>query len=429
MIRRLSRWLGSRDPEMVVSIALVLLCFLVFLGILAWKFPEGTRLTDLIKGDVSRGPSREESRELELDIGDFGEKEFVAVLSSIENKVKDRPRGEIAWQDSRSGQKLGHRQAVQTFRDSKATISFDEGHVLQLSENSLVVVRNTGSLTEDRRPRRALVVLGGRLDGKVAAEEEETLSVELVASNGESRIRPRATREKPAAFTAVVGENEETTLSIHEGEAEIVSGDRTVLVTASHSVTMTKDREVSEPVPLPSPPELVAPASGYSARYGSRPPEIRFSWRKSSGSERYQISVARDPEFRDVVYDGEVEGTELTHPSLREGGYYWRVRGARAGAVGRASGTRRLSLASDRVAPDLDLALPSGIVDAPEVVVKGSTDPGARVFVADRRVLVDPSGRFEHVVSLVRGANMIVVEAVDESGNTTYRSELIHARY
>lgn len=429
MIRRFARWLTTRDLEMVVSIALVLLCFLVFLGILAWKFPEGTRLTDLIKGDASRGPSREESRELELDIGDFGEKEFVAVLSSIENKVKDRPRGEIAWHDSRPGQRLGHRQAVQTFRDSKATISFEEGHVLQLSENSLVVVKNTGSLTEDRRPRRALVVLGGRLDGQVASEEEESLSVELVARNGESRIRPRATRERPAAFTAVVGESEETTLSIHEGEAEIVSGDRKVVVTASHSVTMTKDREVTEPVPLPSPPELVAPEHGYTVRYGARPPEIRFAWRESSGSERYQVSVARDPEFRDVIYEGEVEGTELTHPSLQEGRYYWLVRGVRAGAVGMPSGTRRLSLESDRVAPGLDLALPQGIVDAPEVVLKGSTDPGARVFVADRPVEVDSSGRFEHVVPLVRGANMIVVEAVDESGNTTYRSELIHARY
>ena len=56
------------------------------------------------------------------------------------------------------------------------------------------------------------------------------------------------------------------------------------------------------------------------------------------------------------------------------------------------------------------------------------TSGGERI-VADVQVEVDANGRFEHVVSLERGANIIVVEAVDGTGNTTYRSETIHARY
>ena len=300
--------------------------------------------------------------------------------------------------------------------------------MLHLGENSLVIVKNTGSLTKERKRRRSLVVLSGRLHGQVAAEDGEAPGVELVASDG-SKIRPKATGSKPAVFTVVVGKDEETTLSIHGGEAEIVSGDQRIVVKANESVIMAKDRPVTAPVALPSPPKLETPKNRLTQVFRSRSPTIRFSWRESAGADRYRLTLARDAKFQDVVYEGDVEGTEFTHPRLKAGSYFWRARGVRADALGIPSVTRRLSLTADREPPKLEIAFPPSVVEAPQLVMKGATDPGTRVFIADQPVAVDSSGRFEHLISLERGANMIVVEAVDESGNTTYRSELIHARY
>jgi len=426
---RRARWTFDRSAEVALSVGLVLLCLLLFLGILAWKFPEGRRLTDLIRKGTDRTLHDDGDRHLALDMGEFGEDEVVATLTMVRNKVKHRPHGEIAWQDSRPGLALHHRQGVQTFAASGATISFDEGNVLQLGENSLVVVRNTGSLMKAERRRRAVVVLEGSLVGQFAAGGARKLDVELLAGAGESKIRPAASDEEPVEFTAVVGEGGETTLSMHEGEAEVVAGDRTVVVKANESVVMTKDRKVTGPAALPATPRPESPADGYSETYRSRPPPVRFSWSESANSDRYRLSVARDPEFRDLVYEEDLTATELTHRQLSAGTYFWRVRGVRADAVGTASPPRRLVLESDREPPKLEVAFPQGFVEAPEVVMKGVTDPGTRIFIADRPVEVDRGGRFEQTLRLERGANMIVVEAVDESGNTTYRSGLIHARY
>jgi hypothetical protein len=414
---------------MALSVVLVLLCFLVFLGLLTWTFPEGTRLSDLIKSGSEEGLRGQRDRNLALDIGDFGSQEVVAILSGVRNKVKHRPRGDIAWQDSRAGQQLHHRQGVQTFDDSRATISFGEGHVLSLGENSLVVVKNAGSLTNERKRQRSLVVLNGRLDGRIGPGVDGAPGVEIVASNGESRIRPKAAGSEFAVFTAVVGEDDETTFSVSEGEAEIVSGDQRIVVKANEAVVATRDLEVSAPVALPSPPKLREPANEFSEVFRSRSPAIRFSWHESSGADRYRLTVARDSKFRDVVYQGDLATTEFTHTGLKAGRYFWHVQGVRADAVGFPGASRQLSLTADRQPPKLEVAFPPGLVKVPQLVMKGATDPGTKVFIADEPVEVDSSGRFEHLVSLERGANMIVVEAVDESGNTTYRSELIHARY
>jgi hypothetical protein len=424
-----ARWAITRGTETALAGGLVLLCFLIFLGLLTWAFPEGTRLGDLIGDGRTEARFDAKERRLALDIGDFGEGETVAVLSTIENKVKQRARGEIAWEDARAGQPLNHRHRVQTFDASGATITFDEGQVLQLGQNSLVVVKNTGSLTKDLKRQRSLVVLEGRLDGRIAAEAEETLSVELVARNGETKIRPKSAGSRPALFTAIVGPDEQTTLSLQAGEAEIHSGEQSLVVKANQSVVMTKDLKVSEPAPLPPAPEPVSPPDGYTDTFRSRPPVVPFAWRQVAGADRYRLAIARDARFQDVVHEQDVAGTEVAHSHLGAGNYFWRVRSVRADAVGIASETRQFSLATDRDPPRLDIAFPQGIVSASSVVVKGMTDPGTRIYVAERPVEVDGQGRFEQELALERGANMIVVEAVDGSGNTTYRSQVIHARY
>jgi hypothetical protein len=426
---RVARWAVDRGTETALAGALVLLCFLIFLGLLTWAFPEGTRLGDLIGGDQEEARLEATERQLALDIGDFGGDETVAVLSTIENKVKQRAPDDIAWEDAHSGQTLDHRHRVQTFVASGATITFDAGQVLKLGQNSLVVVKNTGSMTKDLKRQRSLVVLEGRLDGRIAPESEETLSVELVARNGQTKIRPKSTGSRPAVFTAVVGEDEQTTLSMQAGEAEIQSGDQAVVLKANQSVVMTKDLKVSQPVPLPSPPALESPQNRYADTFRSRPPAVRFAWRAVAGVERYRLAIARDSAFQDIAYEKEVTGTEVTISHLGAGEYLWRVRGMRADAIGTASETRGFKLSSDRDPPRLEIAFPRSVVTAPRIVVKGVTDPGTRIFIAERPVDVDGQGQFEHELSLDRGANMVVVEAVDGSGNTTYRSQLIHARY
>jgi hypothetical protein len=44
-------------------------------------------------------------------------------------------------------------------------------------------------------------------------------------------------------------------------------------------------------------------------------------------------------------------------------------------------------------------------------------------------VATDRSGRFSRRIALRHGINIVVVEAVDAAGNTTYRSQLVNGKF
>ena len=50
--------------------------------------------------------------------------------------------------------------------------------------------------------------------------------------------------------------------------------------------------------------------------------------------------------------------------------------------------------------------------------MKGSTDPGVRVFVADRRVEVDPNGRFESLAAGATTTDTFTYTVSDGQGGT-----------
>lgn len=71
--------------------------------------------------------------------------------------------------------------------------------------------------------------------------------------------------------------------------------------------------------------------------------------------------------------------------------------------------------------PRLDVTSPSGNEDVsgenPVYAITGDTDPGNRVYVNERLVIVNPQGHFSHPVSLDPGENVFLLKATDIAGN------------
>jgi hypothetical protein len=88
---------------------------------------------------------------------------------------------------------------------------------------------------------------------------------------------------------------------------------------------------------------------------------------------------------------------------------------------------------SFRLVQDLDP--PTLAVELPEattserLVIRGSAEPGSELFIENERVPLAATGEFEYALQLNPGLNMIVIEAVDTAGNSTYRSQYVTARF
>jgi hypothetical protein len=145
-------------------------------------------------------------------------------------------------------------------------------------------------------------------------------------------------------------------------------------------------------------------------------------------ADRYRVRVARDAEMNDVLVDESVASPGHRFASLTSGRYFWQVNGTSDGIESAPSGIRSFRLERDRSAPTLQVDLPVLAVETDRLLIRGTTDPGARVLVGNTPVAPDRSGAFEYSLALRPGPNLVVVEAVDAHGNASYFSEYVNAK-
>jgi hypothetical protein len=421
-----------RAGETLLAVGCVLVFFLGFMAILGASFPQGTGLADLLQSSSFQEGNR--TSRFDFNLGSRPgtapyRESFVALLTDVSRKVKDKPPSAISWSPVQSDRNLQDRHAVQTFERSGATIVFDARNHLRLAGSSLVIVRRLEREPARRARRASLVVLDGELSGRITrSDDEDSMTLEIVTGDATSTIRSE--RADPTDFRVSSEDGAGATLDIYQGVAEVTSAGRTVEVPAFHSVTIEPGLPPSKPVRLPEPPRPETPAAGSVHPYATVRPEVDFSWSADPDAEGWLLEIARDRKFEDLIHVGDVLSVpELVHGQLPDGEIYWRVRATKGAARGPYSETRELSIVKDETPPELSVE----IVDDPQadgrLIVRGTTEPGTEIYVAKQPVTVDAKGRFTTVVRVDHGMRRIVVEAFDAVGNVAYRSEPIDTRY
>jgi hypothetical protein len=415
----------ERGSDALITSVLLLACFAAFLTLLSVSFPEGTSLKNLIR--PAEVASLRTSRDVEVDF-DEDRRTGVATLHTMTNKVKHKEADGIAWKDSETGMVFGGRSSVQTLEHSTAEITFDERNSLHLRENSLVVLKSVDERPDGSDRRASVLVLEGDLQGTLRASSDDSLSVDVETSHGVARILPSGTRGAPTEFRVKVNDDESSNIVVQGGRAEIATEHGTLVVEGNRLVTLSENAapRVDE---LPPAPRVLSPENGQTFRFRAQVPQVDFRWEKSSGSQGYTLLVARDSRFEKIELEIAIDDPEFVHGNLAPGDYYWKVAGKKRGVEGLASPPRRLHLVRDADAPALRIQWPGDPVTTSTVALTGETEPGSQVFIANEAVAVTKAGAFAHRIELEQGVNVVVIEAIDGAGNSSYASHALFARY
>jgi len=405
--------------EMILAVVLVLFFFAVFTGILVASFPKGSGLSNLYGDLMDRGRA-----DSSVTLG-LPARIFVAELAQVNHRVKDRPPHDVAWRSSSTGLALSNNHAVQTFDDSTASIKFESAGTLFLGPNSLVVLRQQQTAYHMLRDQAALVVLGGEVRGLLPQVGSDGVGLEIVAGGATARLI--SAEGEAAEFALTVHEDKSATLQILAGSAEVKAGGETALVGADEALTLRPSVSLGSPVPLPRTPRLLSPADGSRRSYGRAAPRVEMRWRENETGD-YRLVIARDRELTDLVHESHLRDNVFEIGNLTEGNYFWTVTGVMGQIRGRSAEVRSFKLVRDLEPPSLSVELPGETVETARMLVRGQTDPGAKVLVGHNEAPTEESGEFELMVDLRSGPNIIVVEAVDEVGNVAYFSQYVNAK-
>ena len=103
-------------------------------------------------------------------------------------------------------------------------------------------------------------------------------------------------------------------------------------------------------IPLPEVPQLVSPVNGAASVIA---PEVQFSWLESELAAGYQLQLATDADFVQIVLNSETADLNLSAGALlAETDYFWRVRSSNSGGSSDWSETWSFTTVAEGEAPD-----------------------------------------------------------------------------
>ena len=417
---------------MVLPLILIAFFFCAFIVVLNSTFPGGASLSSMLRSGGLLGGDSLPSNPLLPELLSGGPSRvpepLVARMTSLERAVRQRTGDSVAWTGAYQGMPLMNRSAVQTLAASNAVLDFEGESRLILGENTLAVVRKFERDPVSREKRAVVLVLNGELRGTIAPQHGDKVRMHVTTGSAEGHILGTSSAPgREAVFRVAENPDHSSTFSVYQGEAEVVAQGRTVHVSPGHTVTVHPSRPPGEPTRLPDAPAPSAPDDGAIFSYRNAPPPVEFEWGAMRLGSSYRVEIARDRSFSDVVQRAEVKPNSFYHGNLPEGDYWWRVAVLQDWAESPPSAARQLRILKDLEPPALRVDFPADVVPAAAFVLSGSSEPGARVFLAGQEVAADSRGAFEFTLALGPGVHPVVVQAMDTAGNVSHSSAFLTA--
>lgn len=263
--------------------------------------------------------------------GPAGEAQFIAVRGAVDFK-----RGESGdWQPARSRVALYAGDYVKTAESSSAEVMFQDGTVVTVRPDTVILV--------DRS--RSLLGFGG--ERSVALEYGW---VNLSTAQGTGKVRtPSASavvRQDSQALVSYDEREQVGRFATYQGNMEVSTAEgRTEQVAELQQVTQS-GKALSKPQPLPPIPELAAPQDGEVFDLDAE--QLVLTWQPVSGAERYALQVSRSQHFVDNIIDvDDRDGLKATVGLRGEGSFMWRVAAfGREGVMGPWSAPRGFRVAA-----------------------------------------------------------------------------------
>jgi hypothetical protein len=341
-------------------------------------------------------------------------------FAKIEGQVRVKQAGGFSWKDANTRMALQVGDQIKTSSNGSAEVIYFDGTVTQISPGSLLEIRDLyeDPVTKVRRVREKLTW------GEVRASTEARNVNGSFHEVTTDKMRTRAVSE--GEFRVAYDREKKTTvLDVFGGQVQVATDSRTENVAAGERLRANANGTLSAKELLPGVPRLLLPSDQRVFVFDDpTQEELTLRWEALPNVDRYRLMIAAKPLFTEPLYDAEREGVQAPIAGLTVGSYHWKVAAlSKNGAAGPFSASRRFRVSSQQIRDrsDVDppkLNLTEFVLIGQMVIINGTTEPDATLWVDNNKVDVYEDGTFNAVVKLRReGLNDLLIVAQDPAGN------------
>ncbi|MCB4757402.1 MAG: LysM peptidoglycan-binding domain-containing protein [Elusimicrobia bacterium] len=349
-----------------------------------------------------------------------------AQLVSVVPEVRYQRKGTLDWAEATMDMTLHYEDSLRTMTEGRARVRFPSNEIVQINENSYVVLR----------PEKIL-------------QEVELLQGNIRASRARV-VLPHGTVVQPkmanSDYHARIKEDETELVFVYKGKVDVTAKGKTVTVKEGFGTQVPKEAPPINPLPLKSFAEFnpadmpkespirtnIDPAKGLVTIAPPTAPPKETPASKGAKAvtdsqlfSNYRLQLATDDKFTRIILDKTQpfkSPFDYKRQPIPDGSYYMRVAFIDPlGIQGKFS--EPILIIKDTQAPVIsDLVPPDGQKFSGDDVycdVKGHVTGAAMLSINGDVVFVNPSGEFYKFLTLKEGINVIRVVAQDVQENET----------
>jgi len=350
-----------------------------------------------------------------------------AHLVKMVPEVRYKRKGESNWHEAHKNMTLHYKDSLRTMKGALAHVRFPSKEVVQINENTYVVIK----------PERILQEIE-LLKGTVRASHAR-----VIMPTG-TVVKPRGRRSD---YQAKVRDDETEVVFVYKGKVDVTARGKTVTIPEGYGTEVPKFSPPKDPIPLTKdfdPAEMTAfvPNSDFALPKNTRTkkndsikiPSTTIDPASSKKSKsiaskgilvNYVLQLSKDESFKNITYKTTKSiGSlfDVKKANIPDGAYYMRVAFTDAlGVRGKFSEASRIH--KDTSAPVISNLFPKDQqrFRGPEAYcdVIGQVEGATMVAVNGEVVFISLTGRFNKFIGLQEGKNTIHVMARDVNGNET----------
>lgn len=232
--------------------------------------------------------------------------DLVDVLDAVGEVYHHKPAGTSPLA---SGDRLLGIGSVRT-GNGRASFRMSDGTIARLGEQSTLVFSDFQLTVKDESTRRILSIERG----DIALEPFRAGGVQ---ADLEVRVPGAKMAVASKAVDVRVDEQSQARVSVFDGEVKVSSKGAKVALKQGEGALIDGSKVASVELPPAPEPQAPRPIVG---------PDVTFVWQPAQGAQYYWLTVARDPQMRDIQFTGAVyDANDFAMRFNRNGEYYWTV--------------------------------------------------------------------------------------------------------
>ena len=351
-----------------------------------------------------------------------------ARLSFFSGQVSVRKEGRLRWDAAVKDLSLGTRDIIRTYSNSYAEVYFDDGNILQIKPDSLVVI---GNLTEDawtKEKHSSVKLMESDIEADIKKPEVIGSKFNIETPNAVASI-------KDEAKIAIKVTNEQASqIKVFTGSVDVQVSDENVKVKPAEAIEISSNKEIVKIKDLPEGPVLNTPENQKEFFYkGIEDSVIILKWEGDSKSVKYHLEIAKDIHFVDLLISkDDLSERSVYLQEMPQGAYYWRVRGInRDGYKGASSDLRAFKIVFDNTPPRIlidNILILSDEKNGILLYLTGETEPNTELTINEKKLKADAAGRFRSFLKAKGDKEVLKIEAFDVVGNRSYLEKIVSVK-